>query len=67
MQVVQEEGNQVWKFKHLGVHLSEGLVWGLNTRELVKKAQQRLFLLWTFMSKKLHTNFYQFTIGSVLS
>lgn len=54
-------------FKYLGVHL----MWGVNTKEPVKKkAQERLFFLQTLRKtgvlQTLLTNFYQCTIESVV-
>lgn len=42
-----EAVEQVGSLKYLGVHLSEDLTWGVDTRELVKKAEQRLYFLWS--------------------
>lgn len=65
-----EEVEQVKSFKYLGVHLSDDLKWGEYTRELVKKAQRKLFFLRTLkrtgLPQKLLTNFYQTTTESVL-
>lgn len=53
------------KQSSLGVHLSGDLTWREKTREVVKKAQQRLFFLWTLrkfgLPQKLFTNFYQYS------
>ena len=36
---------RVASFRFLGVHMEEGLTWTVNTSELLKKAQQRLYFL----------------------
>lgn len=36
---------RVGDFRSLGVYIKEDLTWGVNTAELVKKAQQRLYFL----------------------
>lgn len=62
---IRKQGHMT-KQSSLGVHLSGDLTWREKTREVVKKAQQRLFFLWIFrkfgLPQKLFTNFYQCTI-----
>lgn len=47
------EEERVDSFKFLGVHISEDLSWSLNTSHLIKKAQQRLFVLRTLRHNRL--------------
>ncbi|KAK3560141.1 hypothetical protein QTP86_034709, partial [Hemibagrus guttatus] len=65
------EVERVSSFKYLGVHISEDLTWTLNTTQLVKKAQQRLYFLRRLrkfgMSLKILDNFYSCVIKSVLT
>uniref|UniRef100_A0A3P8WVL5 Peptidase M12B domain-containing protein n=1 Tax=Cynoglossus semilaevis TaxID=244447 RepID=A0A3P8WVL5_CYNSE len=66
-----EEVEQVRNFKFLGLHISEDLSWTVNTKNIIKKAQQRLFFLRTLRKNKLPRpllkNFYHCTIESVLT
>ncbi len=65
------EVERVSSFKYLGVHISEDLTWTLNTTQLVKKAQQRLYFLRRLrkfgMSPKILSNFYSCVVESVLT
>ncbi len=65
------EVERVSSFKYLGVHISEDLTWTLNTTQLVKKAQQRLYFLRRRrkfgMSPKIPSNFYSCVVESVLT
>lgn len=49
-------------FCFLGVHITEDLPLGVNTAELAKKAEQRLFFLWVLrkniITQKLLVSFY---------
>ncbi|MPV02351.1 DUF1891 domain-containing protein [Escherichia coli] len=69
---IQElEVKRVSSFKYLGVHFSEDLTWTLDTTQLVKKAQQRLYFLRRLrkfgMSPKILSNFYSCIIESILT
>uniref|UniRef100_A0AAQ4Q545 Reverse transcriptase domain-containing protein n=1 Tax=Gasterosteus aculeatus aculeatus TaxID=481459 RepID=A0AAQ4Q545_GASAC len=64
------EVKRVSSFKYLGVHFSEDLTWTLNTTQLVKKAQLRLYFLRLRkfgMSPKILSNFYSCIIESILT
>ncbi len=65
------EVERVNRFRYLGVHISEDLTWTLNTTQLVKKAQQRLYFLRRLrkfgMPPKILSNFYSCVVESVLS
>ncbi|XDV25910.1 hypothetical protein PO909_029736 [Leuciscus waleckii] len=71
LEIHGEEVEQVRSFRYLGLHLAEDLTWGVNTKELGKKAQQRLFFLRTLrrtgLPQTLLINFYRCTIESVLA
>ena len=58
-------------FKFLGVHITDKLNWSTHTHSVVKKVQQCLFNLRRLkkfgLSPKAPTNFYRFTIESILS
>ena len=62
---------RVDSFKYLGVHITEGLTWGLHTDSVVRKARQRLFHLRRLrkfrVSSQILRNFYSCTIESVLT
>lgn len=45
LEIHGEEVEQVQSFRYLALHLAEDLTWGVNTKEIGKKAQQRLFFL----------------------
>jgi len=69
---IQElEVERVSSFKYLGVHLSKDLTWTLNTTQLVKKGQQRLYFLRRLrrfgMSTKILHNLYNCVVQSVLT
>ncbi|XP_072094357.1 uncharacterized protein [Mobula birostris] len=63
--------DRVSSLKLLGVHISEDLTWSLNSAILMKKAQQRLYFLWSI--KKAHLcprilmDFYHCTIESIIT
>uniref|UniRef100_A0AAR2LPB5 Reverse transcriptase domain-containing protein n=1 Tax=Pygocentrus nattereri TaxID=42514 RepID=A0AAR2LPB5_PYGNA len=65
------EVERVSSFKYLGVHISEDLTWSLNTKQLVRKAQQRLYFLRRLrrfgMSPVILSNFYNCVIESLLT
>ncbi|CAM4275437.1 unnamed protein product [Leuciscus chuanchicus] len=65
------EVETVSSFKYLGVHISEDLTWTLNTTQLVKKGQQRLYFLRRLrkfgMSTKILKNFYSCVVESVFT
>ncbi len=61
------EVERVSSFKYLGVHISEDLTWTLNTTQLVKKAQQRLYFPRFGMPPKILSNFYSCVVENVLS
>ena len=65
------EVERVSSFKYLGVHITEDLTWSLNTTQLVKKAQQRLYFLRRLrkfgMSSKILSNFYSCIVESILT
>uniref|UniRef100_A0A3P9IGT3 Reverse transcriptase domain-containing protein n=1 Tax=Oryzias latipes TaxID=8090 RepID=A0A3P9IGT3_ORYLA len=58
-------------FRFLGVHIEEDLTWGVNTSELLKKAQQRLHFLRVLrknnISQRLLVSFYRCSIESILT
>jgi hypothetical protein len=62
---------KVESFKFLGVHITDKLKWSTQTDSVVKKVQQRLFNLRRLkkfgLSPKTLTNFYRYTIESILS
>ncbi len=63
------EVERVSSFKYLEVHISEDLTWTLNTTQLVKNGQQRLYFLRRLrkfgMSPKILSNFYSCVVESV--
>jgi hypothetical protein len=63
------EVERVSSFQYLGVHISDELTWTLNTTQLVKKSQQRLYFLrrlWKFgMSPEILRNFYSCIVESI--
>ena len=65
------EVERVSSFKYLGVHISDDLTWTLNTTQLVKKAQQRLYFLRRLrkfgMSPEILRNFYSCIVESILT
>ncbi len=64
------EVERVTSFKYLEVHISEDLTWTLNTTQLVKKGQQRLYFLRRlrkFGMSKILSNFYSCVVESVLT
>uniref|UniRef100_A0AAR2IU34 Reverse transcriptase domain-containing protein n=1 Tax=Pygocentrus nattereri TaxID=42514 RepID=A0AAR2IU34_PYGNA len=65
------EVERVSSFKYLGVQISEDLTWSLNTKQLVRKAQQRLYFLRRLrrfgMSPVILSNFYNCVIESLLT
>lgn len=62
---------RVTTFRFLGIELQEDLSWSVNTRGLVKKAQQRLYFLRILrknhLPQKLLLAFYHCAIESVLT
>ena len=40
-----ESVERVSDFRFLGIHIQQDLTWTINTKALLKKAQQRLYLL----------------------
>lgn len=58
-------------FKVLGTYISEDLIWTHSTEQIVKKAQQRLFLLRKLrrfgLSSKCLSNFYRCAVESILT
>ncbi|XP_072563147.1 uncharacterized protein [Paramormyrops kingsleyae] len=62
---------RVSSFKYLGIYICEDLTWTLNTTQLVKKAQQRLYFLRRLrkfgMSRKILSNFYSCIVESTLT
>ena len=62
---------RVVSFKFLGVHITDKLNWSTHTDSIVKKVQQHLFnlrrLKKSVLSPKALTNFYRYTIESILS
>lgn len=62
---------RVASFCFLGVNIEENLSWSVNTSELLKKAQQRLYLLRILrmnnITQRLLVSFYRTTIESVLT
>ncbi len=59
---------RVDSFKHLGVHITEGLTWELHTDSAVRKARQRLVHLRSLRKFQIAPqilNFYSCTIKSV--
>ncbi len=61
----------VSSFEYLGVHINEDPTWTLNTTQMVKKAQQRLYFLRRLrkfgMSAKILCNFYNCIVESILT
>ncbi|XP_054874243.1 uncharacterized protein LOC129350765 [Amphiprion ocellaris] len=66
-----EEVERVGSIKFLGIHITKDLTWTLNTSNLVKKAQKRMFFLRKFkqvgLLPQLLRNVYRSTTESVLS
>uniref|UniRef100_A0A669AWP5 Reverse transcriptase domain-containing protein n=1 Tax=Oreochromis niloticus TaxID=8128 RepID=A0A669AWP5_ORENI len=62
---------RVASFHFLGVNIEENLSWSVNTSELLKKAQQRLYFLrilrWNNITQRLLVSFYRASIESVLT
>ncbi|XP_042077993.1 uncharacterized protein si:ch1073-456m8.1 isoform X1 [Haplochromis burtoni] len=62
---------RVASFRFLGVNIEENLSWSVNTSELLKKAQQRLYFLRILrrnnIAQRLLVSFYRATIESVLT
>uniref|UniRef100_A0A3Q3JQD9 Reverse transcriptase domain-containing protein n=1 Tax=Monopterus albus TaxID=43700 RepID=A0A3Q3JQD9_MONAL len=62
---------RVTVFRCLGVYIKEDITWTANTKELVKKAQQRLYFLRVLrkhqFSQKLLVSFYRCSIESILT
>ena len=65
------EVERVSSFKYLDVHTSDDLTWSLNTAQLVKRAQQRLYFLRRLrkfgMSPEILSNFYSWIVESILT
>ncbi|XP_076747449.1 uncharacterized protein LOC143421699 [Maylandia zebra] len=65
------EVERVISFRYLGVYISEDLTWSLNTTQLIKKAQQRLYFLGRLrkfgMSAKILSRFYSCIVESTLT
>ena len=63
--------DRVSSFRFLGVHIEEDLTWGVNTSEVLKKAQQRLYFLRMLrgnnISQRLMVSFYRCSIESILT
>ncbi|KAI4899970.1 hypothetical protein NFI96_015157 [Prochilodus magdalenae] len=57
--------------KFLGVHITDNLMWSLNTSSIAKKAQQRLYFLWRLRKAHLPppvlTMFYRGAVESILN
>uniref|UniRef100_A0A3P9MZN2 Reverse transcriptase domain-containing protein n=1 Tax=Poecilia reticulata TaxID=8081 RepID=A0A3P9MZN2_POERE len=62
---------RVADFRFLGVHIEQGLTWNVNTFELIKKAQQRLYFLRVLrknnIKEKLLVSLYRCSIESILT
>ncbi|KAL0199254.1 hypothetical protein M9458_007794, partial [Cirrhinus mrigala] len=62
---------RVADFRFLGVHIEDNLSWSVNTAELLKKAQQRLYFLRTLrknnITQRLLVSFYSATVESILT
>ena len=62
---------RVTSFRFLGVHIEEGLTWAVNTSELLKKAQQRLYFLRVLrgnnITQRLLVSFYRCSVESILT
>ena len=62
---------QVSSFKFLGTHISNDLSWSVNSAEILKKANQRLYFLRKLkaygVSQCILVNFYRAIIESVLT
>ncbi len=62
---------RVADFRYLGVHIEENLTWSVNTSELLKKAQQRLYFLRILrkenITQRLLVSFYRASIESILT
>lgn len=62
---------RVTVFRCLGVYIKEDITWTANTKELVKKAQQRLYFLRVLrkhqFTQKLLVSFYRCSIESILT
>lgn len=65
------EVERVSSLKYLGVHISEDLTWTLNSTQLVKKVQQRLYFLRRLrkfgMLPKILSNFYSCIVEGILT
>ena len=66
-----ESVERVADFRFLGVHIEDSLSWSVNTSELLKKSQQRLFFLRILrrnnIAQSLLVSFYRATIESILT
>ena len=62
---------RVSSFRFLGVHMEEDFTWSVNTSELLKKAQQRLYFLRVLrrynITQRLLVSFYRCSIESILT
>ena len=63
--------DRVKTFKFLGTHISEDLTWSHNAQQNITKSQQRLYFLRRLrkvgMPSKILSNFYRYTVESVLT
>ena len=66
-----ERVERVSSARFLGVHIEEDLTWNVNTTEILKKAQQRLYFLRVLrgnnISERLLVSFYRCSIESILT
>ena len=66
-----ESVERVSNFRFLGIHIQKDLTWTINTKALLKKAQQRLYFLRILrknnLQEKMLMSFYRCTIETVLS
>ena len=66
-----ESVERVSDFRFLGMHIQQDLTWTINTKALLKKAQQRLYFLRILrknnLQEKMLMSFYRCTIETVLS
>ena len=66
-----ESVERVLDFRFLGIYIQEDLTWTINTKALLKNAQQRLYFLRILrknnLQEKMLMTFYRSTIENALS
>ncbi|XP_073670671.1 uncharacterized protein [Paramisgurnus dabryanus] len=65
------EVERVRSTKFLGLHISDDLIWSVNTGTILKKAQQRLHFLWRLKRARLPSpilkTFYRGTVENIMT